>query len=57
MDGKEVSFMTSESDVLVKDGENGKVALTKGDIIQFKTNTSDEIDNINKNIAFLSHSQ
>lgn len=46
MDGKEVSFMTSESDVLVKDGGNGKVALTKGDIIQFKTNTSDEIDNI-----------
>lgn len=46
MDGKEVSFMTSEDDILVKDGASGKVALTRGDIIQFKTNSANEIDNI-----------
>ncbi len=46
MNGKEVTFMTSEDDILVKDGASGKVNLTRGDIIQFKTNASNEIDNI-----------
>ncbi|MBQ7901498.1 MAG: S-layer homology domain-containing protein, partial [Clostridia bacterium] len=45
-DGKEVSFVTDETEVLVKDGENGKVSLAKGDIIQFKTNAAGEIDSI-----------
>lgn len=45
-DGKEVSFVTDGTGVLVKDGAEGQVALQKGDIIQFKTNAADEIDNI-----------
>ncbi len=45
-DGKEVSFVTDDTGVLVKDGDKGQVALAKGDIIQFKTNASGEIDSI-----------
>ncbi len=45
--GKEVSLLASDKSVLLKVGGSGTVALTKGDIIQYRTNSKGEIDSIN----------
>ncbi len=45
--GKEVSFLATDKSVLRKSGEDGTVALSKGDIIQYRTNSKGEIDSIN----------
>ena len=44
--GEAITLITSEDDILVKDKESKKVSLEQGDIIQFKTNASGEIDGI-----------
>ena len=44
--GELVTLMTSEDDILVKDGADKKVSLQQGDIIQYKTNASGEVDGI-----------
>lgn len=44
--GEEVSLLAVDKSVLRK-GESGETALTKGDIIQYRTNTAGEIDSIN----------
>ncbi len=44
--GEYVSLFTSEDDILVKTEGEKKVSLKQGDIIQYKTNASGEIDGI-----------
>lgn len=44
--GEAISLMTSEDDILVKSKGAEKVSLQQGDIIQYKTNASGEIDGI-----------
>jgi hypothetical protein len=46
-DGKQVTFVTSESGILVKSSGESSVALTQGDIIQFRTNAQGQIEKIN----------
>lgn len=43
-DGKKIELLATEKDMLVK-GENGE-ALQKGDVIQYKTNTKNEVSTI-----------
>lgn len=46
-DGQKVEFLTTENDLLVKEDEDGDdVSLEPGDIIQYKTNTKNEISTI-----------
>ena len=44
--GKAVTYVTSESGVLVKNSGGKKVALSQGDIIQYRKNASGEIEKI-----------
>ncbi len=45
--GKEVNFLATDKSVFLKPGGSGTVALSKGDIIQYRTNSKGEIDDIN----------
>lgn len=44
--GEYVSFNTTDSDILVKQSGDKTTSLATGDIIQFKTNSANEIDGI-----------
>ena len=45
--GKQVTFVTSESGVLVKPNGESSVSLAQGDIIQFRTNAQGQIEKVN----------
>lgn len=44
--GSEKNLLAADKNILKKSGSGGKVALQKGDIIQYRTNTDGDIDGI-----------
>lgn len=44
--GKEISLLATDKSVFLKPGGSGTVQLTKGDIIQYRTNSKGEVDGI-----------